>query len=199
MDEGEGGEDEEADAMSDARTCKDFPLLYGFTFATADLDNLASLLYLGNQLGFTTLMVGDVRDSIDVVVGLGSGIGVSFVINIQDECLLPAFVKNEYSQLFSTFLGNQLGNTIMVGDIQARLWVVVVGCLCGMGVYCGSQCLERGKGWREGFRFAGEEQLQGVAVLEQLNTSGVGGEMADQNSTTGWQQVGSSVPGWVYF
>ena len=199
MDEGEGGEDEEADAMSDARTCKDFPLLYGFTFATADLDNLASLLYLGNQLGFTTLMVGDVRDSVDVVVGLGSGIGVSFGINIQDECLLPAFVKNEYSQLFSTFLGNQLGNTIMVGDIQARLWVVVVGCSCGMGVYCGSQCLERGKGWREGFRFAGEDQLQGVAVLEQLNTSGVGGEMADQNSTTGWQQVGSSVPGWVYF
>ena len=102
-------------------------------------------------------------------------------------------------QAFSTFLGNQLGNTIMVGDIQARLWVVVVGCSCGMGVYCGSQCLERGKGWSEGFRFAGEEQLQGVAVLEQLNTSGVGGEMADQNSTTGWQQVGSSVPGWVYF
>ena len=199
MDEGEGGEDEEADAMSDARTCKDFPLLYGFTFATADLDNLASLLYLGNQLGFTTLMVGDVRDSVDMVVGLGSGIGVSFGINIQDECLLPAFVKIEYSQLFSTFLGNQLGNTIMVGDIQARLWVVVVGCSCGMGVYCGSQCLERGKGWREGFRFAGEDQLQGVAVLEQLNTSGVGGEMADQNSTTGWQQVGSSVPGWVYF
>ena len=199
MDEGEGGEDEEADAMSDARTCKDFPLLYGFTFATADLDNLASLLYLGNQLGFTTLMVGDVRDSVDMVVGLGSGIGVSFGINIQDECLLPAFVKIEYSQLFSTFLGNQLGNTIMVGDIQARLWVVVLGCSCGMGVYCGSQCLESGKGWREGFRFAGEDQLQGVAVLEQLNTSGVGGEMADQNSTTGWQQVGSSVPGWVYF
>ena len=46
---------------------------------------------------------------------------------------------------------------------------------------------------------AGEDQLQGVAVLEQLNTSGVGGEMADQNSTTGWQQAGSSVPGWVYF
>ena len=123
----------------------------------------------------------------------------SCMITTLDGCLPPAGIKQEYSQLFLHFLGNQLGNTIMVGDIQARLWVVVVGCSCGMGVYCGSQCLERGKGWREGFRFAGEDQLQGVAVLEQLNTSGVGGEMADQNSTTGWQQVGSSVPGWIYF
>ena len=58
---GEGGDDddeEEDDPVIEDRTCKGFILLSGFNFSTADLDNLASLLYLGNQLGLTTNMVG---------------------------------------------------------------------------------------------------------------------------------------------
>ena len=175
MDEGEGGDgDEDADSVLDERTCQGF--LYAFTFATADFDDLASSFYLGNQLGLTTTMVGGIRNSVGVVgqwrgkvhkmAGLGEQsatmTSTSCIISILDGCLLPASIKQEYSQLFSTFLGNQLGNTIMVGDIQAGHWVGV-GCSCGVGV-CGMQCQGKGLGWREGIWVGAHQHQEEVAA-----------------------------------
>ena len=88
-----------------------------FTFACSVRDNLAFLLYLGNQLGFTTSMVGDVAYRVGLV-GRGSGDGVymgpvgqqkggamgsisSYKISILCGCLLPASVKLK-SSAFST-------------------------------------------------------------------------------------------------
>ena len=68
-------------------------------------------------------------------MGLGKQaamISTSCMHSILDGCRLPASVKSEYSQLFSTFLGYQFGDTIMVRDIQDRHGVAE-GCSCTVG------------------------------------------------------------------
>ena len=124
MDEGEGGDgDEDADSVLDDRTCQGFFLLFGFTVATSDFDNLASSFYLGNQLGFTTILVGGVGNGVGVVrqgrreVHKMAGLGeqgatmnsTSCMITTLDGCLPPAGIKQEYSQLFFTFPGQPVG------------------------------------------------------------------------------------------
>ena len=119
---------------------------FGFTFTSTFRDNHASFLYLGNQLGFTTSMVGDVVYDVGLV-GRGSGDGVymgpvgqqkggamgsifSYKISILCGYLLPASVKLK-SSAFSTYLGNQLGITLMVRGFMARHWDVL-GCSLGV-------------------------------------------------------------------
>ena len=140
-------------------------------------------------------MVGGVKNSVGME-GFGSVTGVltgsvnkmavwgeqggatmtstSSMISILGGCLLPVSVKQEYSQLSSSLLGNQLGITVKVRDVLARNWVVV-GCLCGMGVCGRQQCQGRGIGQREGSWVAGVDQHHEVAALGQISTSGLGG------------------------
>ena len=156
---GEEGEDDEDDPVSDVRTCEGFTPSLGFTSASSMQDDLASPLYLGNQLGLTTTMVGEVVQDVglvggqsgagvntghvDMMMGVG-GVGqqggamasTSYKVSIPCGCLLlPTSVK-QVSSAFSTYLGNQLGITFMVRGFQARHWdVVVVGCSCWVGVF----------------------------------------------------------------
>ena len=154
---GEAGEDDEDDPFSDVRTCEGFTPSLGFTSASSMQDDLASPLYLGNQLGLTTTMVGEVVQDVglvggqsgagvnmghvDMMMGVG-GVGqqggamasTSYKVSIPCGCLLlPTSVK-QVSSAFPMILGNQLGITFMVRGFQARQWVVV-GCSCGVGVF----------------------------------------------------------------
>ena len=104
---------------------------------------------VGNSVG----VVGQGMREVHKMAGLGEQgatmNSTSCMITILDGCLPPADIKQEYSQLFLHFLGNQLGNTIMVENIHAGHWVEV-GCSCGVGV-CGMQGQGKDLGWREGF------------------------------------------------
>ena len=94
-------------------------------------------------------MVGDVAYRVGLV-GRGSGDGVymgpvgqqkggamgsisSYKISILCGCLLPASVKLK-SSAFSTYLGNQLGITLMVRGFMARHWDVL-GFSLGLRVF----------------------------------------------------------------
>ena len=79
--------------------------------------------------------------------------GGAYKVSILFECLPPNGVKQE-SSAFSTYLGNQLGNTDMVRGFQARHWKVV-RCSCRVGVF-GEPVLGEGSG--------GVDQHQDVAA-----------------------------------
>ena len=173
---GEEGEDDEDDPVSDVRTCEGFTPSLGFTPASSMQDDLASPLYLGNQLGLTTTMVGEVvqdvgllggqsgagvnTGQVDMMMGVGDRwqlgwamASTSYKVSIPCGCLLlPTSVK-QVSSAFSTYLGNQLGITFMVRGFQASHWVVV-GCSCGVGV-----CVEAVPGEGSG---VGHDQHQDV-------------------------------------
>ena len=162
---GEGGEeagnDVDDDHFFEDRDSVDINPILGFTFTSTLRDNLASLLYLGNQLGLTTFMVGDVVYGVGLV-GCWSGDGVyvgpvgqlggamgsisSCKISILRGCLLPASVKLN-SSAFSTYLGNQLGITFMVRGYEARHWDVL-GCLARVRVF--GETAVPGEGWGMG-------------------------------------------------
>ena len=69
-------EDDDEDPVFEDGFCVIFGPAVGFTSTYTTCDNLASFLYyLGNQLGLTTSMVGEVMYGVGLV-GLGSGMGV---------------------------------------------------------------------------------------------------------------------------
>ena len=182
---GEAGEDDEDDPVrGDDRTSLGFIPAVGFT-STSNMQDDLPLFYLGSQLGLTTfIMVGGVMHDVGLV-GLGSRMGTymggvdvmmdlgqqgamvstSYRVSILFECLLPNSVKQE-SSAFSTYLGNQLGNTDMVRGFQARHWKVV-GCSCRVGVF-GEAVLGEGSGvdQQQDVAAHGADQLHNLEMQE---------------------------------
>ena len=103
----------------------------------------------------------------------GAMASTSCRINILHGCLLPFSVMQE-SSAFSTYLGNQLGITIMVRGFRAGHWVVVVVCLSWVGV---SVEAVPGEGSRVGVDHHQEGAASGTDDLWKI-------------SNTGWQLVG---------
>ena len=70
-------------------------------------------------------VTGVLAGSVHKMVGLreqgdGTMTSTSSMTSILCECLPPTGVMQEYFQLFSTLLGNQLGITVKVRDVQVR-------------------------------------------------------------------------------
>ena len=141
-------------------------------------DDLAFLLYLGNQLGLATSMVGEVVNGVGLVghgrgkgVDMGPAYGIVGVGQQQGGCLSLTSVKQE-SPAFSLYLGNQLGITIMVRGLQARQWVV--------GTEVRVEAVGLGLGWWEGFWGGGADQHQ-----EEVAASGA----ADLHQGSKWTRA----------
>ena len=79
---------EEDPVTDDDRTYGGLILYLGFASSSL-IDYLASLLYLGNQLGVTTTMVGEVEQDVGLVEDRGAGVSTSYRVIVLCGSPLP--------------------------------------------------------------------------------------------------------------